>query len=233
MIRFLLLPLLFAQVGGLGTLTRTYTGGALNPQIRCSNYQTFSSTNTVVVNIPSCAVAGDFAVLFFGNENAYSATPTGWAIGVNSCVLSSYYCGTTFTKVLTSGDISTGSVTIPTGGGPADGVSSMVDMTGNPSSFDAGVGVSDHAGTLNPITFTSQGLLGTDTLLIFCTNRGSGANTITPGTQIQHGATGGDAAGVVNVLYSTGSYPSGVSVSCAVPNYNPEGYYAASVRLRL
>jgi hypothetical protein len=233
MIRFLLLPLLFAQVGGLGTLTRTYTGGKLNPQIRCSNSQTYSSTNTVTANIPSCAVSGDFAVLFFGNENGYSTPPTGWGIGSNSCILASNWCGTVFTKVLTSGDISAGTVVILTGGGPADGFTSIADVVGNPSSFDNGVDSSSYTGTPATVNFSSQTALATDTLLFFCSNRGSGANTVTPGTQIQQGATGGDAAGVVNVFYSTGSYPAGVSVTCTYPNYNPAGYFAASVRLRL
>ena len=72
-----------------------------------------STANTVTINFPTGSAAGNVAVLFVGSAWVVT-TPSGWTALAN--ITSTQWQGAAFTKVLTSADITAGSVTVTLNG---------------------------------------------------------------------------------------------------------------------
>src|SRR5690348_8305998 len=97
------------------------------PTIRGSNIQS-SSASSYTVSFPAGTLAGDLAVLFAGHAWTVN-TPSGWT--AQNALPAANFGGAVFSRVLTSGDISTGSVTVTTTG-TFNGVLAIVTFVGNP-----------------------------------------------------------------------------------------------------
>lgn len=82
------------------------------PTIRASNIQS-SSAAAFTVTWPTGTVAGDLVLIFYGG-GFQANQPTGWATLI--ALTGSNYNGSVFAKVMTAGDISTGSVSVPAQG---------------------------------------------------------------------------------------------------------------------
>src|ERR1039457_7188081 len=100
------------------------------PVIRGSGIQA-SSTSSAVVTFPSGSVAGDLALIFGGTAYNVSAVPTGWAAPLGIMDGGDIWKPFFVYKVLSSSDISTGSVTVAITGA-YDVVFGIVTFVGNP-----------------------------------------------------------------------------------------------------
>jgi hypothetical protein len=172
---------------GAGSDTADGSTGSAGITVRgTSKVMNNATTASLVVPIPATAVAGDRAVLHA--EHAYSmSNPTGWTqlenltgINVNG------YCGH---KVLTSGDITAGSVTINASGSYYGGAA-MTVFVGAPS-------IRTHngnrmMGTPNTLSTDSTPQSG-DYAVYFGSSRTNGTASCNVGSALQSG-TSADAA---------------------------------------
>lgn len=101
-------------------------GGGGTPSVRSSGIQA-GSADSYVVNFPLGSAAGDVACIFAGHAFEIN-TPAGWGLVDSST--GTYWNGAVFAKILTAGDISTGSVTVTTAGS-YNGVIAIVTLIGS------------------------------------------------------------------------------------------------------
>lgn len=174
-------------------------GGGGTPTVRSSNI-TSSSASSYTINWPTGTIAGDVVVVFGGHGFGINI-PTGWTSldkqdGGN-------FNGATFARVMTSGDITTGSVTITTAGG-YNGVFSLVTITGSTmtglrSPFFAvrsGAGVSS-------VSLSNTVVLSTDLVLAFISNRGNSTNTFSAGITSLQTVSASEASGNIGNFTGT------------------------------
>lgn len=196
-------------------------GGGAGPSIRGSGIQSSSNTS-YTVSWPSGTVAGDRALIFCAH--AYPANaPAGWTTLDNS--QGSNTNGAVFTRILSSADITAGSVAV-TFAGSYNGVVAIVTLQGSgtirtTNPFRSSSGVSSF--TLN----TDGSPLTTDQMILFAANRGNSTNTISLGSALQT-VSASEASGVLKNLNpaSNGGISPVVSFSTA-----GSGYYAAAVAI--
>jgi Putative Ig domain len=147
-----------------------------------------SSASSYTVPWPSGTVAGDLAAIVVGH--GFSATiPTGWTSLDNQS--GSNWNGAVFSRTLTSGDITTGSVPVNFGG-TFDGCLAIATLVGSAyylapfftrSSSGATIVVGTPLGTIAPALFA----------LYFASNRAASTDTINRGT-LQQTVNDGSAA---------------------------------------
>ncbi|HTF69540.1 MAG TPA: hypothetical protein VK638_43365, partial [Edaphobacter sp.] len=168
------------------------TAGAASPLIRGTGIQA-SSASSYTVSWPSGTVAGDLAVILVGHGFGV-ATPSGWTSADNST--GSNWNGAVFSKVLTSGDITAGAVTVNVAGS-FDGVVAIVTFVGGTAGIrEADVqrnGTGSSSITLN----TSGAVLSTDTCIYFGSNRGASTDTVNRGTLQQQANDSSSASGAL------------------------------------
>jgi hypothetical protein len=178
--------------------------------------------------LPTGTISSDLAVLFVGSQNGVT-TPSGWTLQGGSAA--SYWAGYVFTKTLSSGDITTGSVTV-TLNATSEAVGMMATIVGSSTSGVREVDVTGPvAGSSSSATMTtSSSVISTDTAVYFGSSRASAAPTVSRGTSQQTGTDGSAAAGVLTYeqLSSGGAYTTTVNYS----GYNPMGYFQAVVILK-
>ena len=156
-------------------------GNALpQPSIRGSGIQSSSASN-FTVSWPSGTAAGDFAIIF-GLHGFNIITPPGWTTLAN-ITGSSNVSGAAFSKVLTSGDITTGSVTV-SAGGSFNGVFAIVTFVGSTTA------VSVNGATLNTSGSSPRLLMPTEYRpgsmgLYFAANRNADNVMISVGSSLQ------------------------------------------------
>lgn len=176
-------------------------GGGTPPTVRGSNIQA-SSAATYNVNFPSGTIAGDLAVLFIGSAFPISAVPSGWTqIDAEG---TANWLGATLIKRLTSGDITTGHVT--------------VNMTGTFASTLAIVTFAGGTGGVVAAVSFQVGAAGTAferlsypsfnpgvSYFSFATSRANQTIVIAEGTQLQTVNNGSGGSGVLNEQVPSGS----------------------------
>lgn len=183
------------------------------------------STNNITISLPTGSLAGDLAVLFV-SAGAGVTNPSGWTIQYqNSAGLWTILATT---KVLSSGDISAGNVTINCPAGSFDMAAAMVTFVG------AGGGVREtegSGGTTATLTNTTTGaVLSSDTAVYFSSIRvGSGSLAIVPAsgsaTVLQSGSTANAAS-----LLADQAMPGGALAVTTTPSPNVgSGYVAVQV----
>lgn len=190
------------------------TAAVLNPTVRGTGIQT-SSAGSYTVSWPSGTLAGDLAVITCGH--GWNANlPSGWTSNDNSS--GSNFNGAVFSKVLSSGDISAGHVSV-TFGGSYDGVVAITTFIGATAGIRETV-VQRNGGGSSSITLTTSGaVLNTDTCIYFGSNRGVSTDTVNRGTPVSGSPVtdSSDASGCLNteVLGSSGAVSAIFSYSSA------------------
>ena len=178
------------------------------PQVRGYSYVT-GSTASFNVPFPTGTVAGDFAIICGAGGYGPSAPPSGWT-SLNSGSASGIQ-GATFSKTLTSGDLSTGYVTV-TFNNAYNGICQMVTFKGAATVRNT-QGNADGGTTLTSSSAVQVNDLGVH----FATVRSGSITSVTPGTVRQSSAISDinaaiytaavSTAGVQSVVYSvTGDY---------------------------
>jgi hypothetical protein len=214
----------------------TYAGGVLSasgsggtPTVRSSSI-TSSSAASYTVAWPAGTVAGDVVFIFAEHGFAYN-NPAGWTIFDNQS--GSGAGGLTAAKVMTAGDIATGSVTLTTTG-TFNGVLALVTVTGTTM-----------AGIRQPFTFVRSGsgpaaggtvpLLNgaaypTDLILAFAGIRATGAIAFSAGFTSLQAVNAASASGAVGKFTGTlGQFGLNETASSAGAG---SGYYTSVVALR-
>lgn len=183
--------------------------------IRGSASATFSASS-VAISWPSGTVAGDYAIIAYF-QGCGGTIPSGWAMQVpGNQTLGNYgtgsFYGMLITRILTAGDISTGSVTITAGCG-FDGITQIVTLVGASSGFRE----INYTNGASPVTLTSSvNIISGDLALYFAQDRGNGSSTVSRGTLL-HTATTGSACGSV---YSEALTGGSVAPVFTTPNTN-------------
>jgi len=149
------------------------------PTIRATDIGT-GSANSVNIPFPGTAVAGDTAFIFLGAGYAVNNV-SGWSIISN--LVGSNFNGAAFYKELTSGDISTGSVTV-TFAGSYNFVWAIAVCVGSATESTAAASRNgDGSATITLAASTATKT--TDLVLLFGSNRGVDNITIDHGTSLE------------------------------------------------
>jgi hypothetical protein len=190
---------------------------SVNPILRGSGITSTVGGSSITISFPAGTVAGDLAVLCVGSQNVIS-TPSGWT--AQTATAFSFWAGGIFTKVLTSGDIATGTVTANSTGDSSAIIATCIGPTfgirETPSDFGGGTGATH---TLS----TSSAVLSTDTALYFGSNRSSSAITFNRGTLKQQGNNGSAASACL--YYEAIGSAGVVTAISSYPSYNPAGFF--------
>jgi hypothetical protein len=165
-------------------------------------------------------------VLFVGAQNTITQ-PSGWST-LQNVGTASFWTGAVFTKTLTSGDVSAGSVSIVTGGagGVVAALATFIGATGGIRETDTAYVVSTA-----PTSFsnsTSSAVVGGDVALMFGCNRGGANPTCDVGTMQQAQADGGNAAAGC-LYFDNAPSAGGFTATMGYSEYSPEGFYQAIV----
>ncbi len=195
-------------------------GGGSAPTIRSSSKAT-ASASSVVLTLPTGATAGDDMVIFTTAGNGV-IPPSGWAI-VDILTANGANSATLF-KNLSSGDISTGSVTI-TYTGSFRIIAMAVCFTG----ATKGISFNKMHTSTNAIwtnqttakTWATQWLTTSDVLLIYVASRSNSANTSSLGTQLQNEQQSDGSASVYEYAVTTEGTQSTVLTIPTLGSFDP------------
>lgn len=191
------------------TLIQSSTGSLLNlsgsATIACvaqvSNFTTLpgvrgskitsSSASSYTITWPTGTVAGDTIIVMAGHGYGIN-TPAGWTSLDN--LAGSNFNGAAFYKVMTSANITTGSVTITTGGA-YNGVIAMISIIA--PNVPRNLGSARNGAGSASIVIDSDGTpLTTELLLFFGSNRGNSTNTVSLGASLQT-VSASEASGIL------------------------------------
>lgn len=154
-------------------------GGGTPPTLRGSSL-TAAGTSSVTLAWPSGTIAGDVAVIMCGSAFQLVA-PTGWITLMN--VPEANWGSAVIGKVLTSGDISTGSVTVTFTGSFGE-VISLCTYQGSTCTGVFGINyIQSASGIASSIVATPLYVDGC-AMLTLASNRAGNVVAITPGTQL-------------------------------------------------
>jgi len=173
---------------GLTVGTPVVRGSALS--------STDGSGSSFTVTIPAGAQPGDFALLLYGG-GWMGNNPTGWQVLYNSNGVDNINAAAWW-KLLTTADITAGSVTISTTGA-YDGNLGIVVLTGQTSGIRTYAQVVDSESESSPQSLATDAILqSTDLVISFGALRGSIPVTCDFGTQLQQANDGANASAVLN-----------------------------------
>jgi len=141
--------------------------------IRGSRLAYVNNTSSVALTLPTGSVAGDLMVIFAGHGFGVN-TPSGWT--VRDASAGSNYNGGTFSKVLSAGDISTGSVTVSFTGSYYGTVVGVTFVGGTSGYRDIGV-LRSSTGAASRTVTTGSSVQAGDYLLVFGSARVNAAAT--------------------------------------------------------
>jgi hypothetical protein len=185
------------------------------PPLRGSVAAAFGSGGSYTVSFPSGSAVGDFALLCSANTSGGITVPSGWTT-LASDTSWGVWDGFVASRALTSGDIATGSVTVPVGGGAAAVIELVVFIgaTGGVREVHGGVHAyypsADVISTSSAVTSSDVGIFFTGAAI----PTGGASFAISPGTVLSSvNVTAGlgviaDAAmpgGVSNVTFTGGA----------------------------
>lgn len=188
-------------------------GGSVNPVGPPSGLTMAAFTGTsVTIPWPSGAVAGDLIIIPMGVAGGLSTAPSGWTVTQEQT--GSFVSGWVLSKILTSADISAGSVTV-TFSTTTVGVYSIVDVVGGGAIREAEA--SQTGPFVNPVTLTtSSAVQGSDFSIYFGANgsnsfAGASAASINQGTLQSSYTISPGAAAVGGALYTASPSPAGAT----------------------
>jgi|GEM_PF-6016770 len=174
----------------------------LQPNIRGSN-STTSTTGSITISLSggtlatNPAQAGDLVLLHVANGWSPSV-PSGWAT-ISPVPPTSVWFAFTASKILTSGDISTGSITISTGG-VFNAIAELYVFIGATGGVREFVRSDTAGGNYTTTLTTSSAVLATDVGVYFGsvrTGSGTGSVSISPGSTLQTPSLAGQAYGAL------------------------------------
>lgn len=206
-------------------------GGATTPTLRATTIIGFNNS-TVTAPFPAGTIAGD-VVIILTSSGWNVNTPTGWT--AEDVSTGSNTNGACFAKVMTSADITTGSVTV-TYGGSYWGVITLSTIVGTTMSGIRGFNaVRSSSGASSVIVAPAINFLSTDLILCYISNRGSSTDTMT-NTSLLQTSTNTDASGYLGKYTGTLSkiaLPSAADLSeTATYTTAGTGYYNVVIGLR-
>lgn len=157
---------------GGGQVSITIAGSAPKtpPVIRGHGAQYFNSSS-VTITWPTGTVAGDLAIIYVSN-GYFIFDPSGWTVLSNAS--DNVNRVGIYSRVLNSGDIATGSVTVGCTGS-FDGTAGIHTIVGNAAVYFVRNGNSSNSVSVA----TSSSPVVTDLALYFCSTRATTARTIT------------------------------------------------------
>jgi hypothetical protein len=159
-----------------GGVALSTSGGHGNPVVR-SLSKAASSASSYNISLPAGTAVGDLVVLFVGQGNNVS-TPSGWTS--NNAMSGSFWAGGICSKVMTSGDISGGSVSVTTGS--FNSAAMMVCFIGGTAGIRETVASRNGSGSTSVLgASTSGSVVNTDTALHFGSNRAASTDTVNRG----------------------------------------------------
>lgn len=197
--------------------------------VRGSSCQTTNAAS-IVWTFPTGTIVGDSVVLFVAAQTGVVVpTGAGWDILQGIGTSANWSNGAAMYKVMTSGDISTGSVSVGSGatGGMVACGETFVGTVGGIREVDFTYA---NAATASVGLTTSSQVLSTDHALIFASARASANPTSSVGT-LAHAINNGSNAAASLFDYS----PSGGAFTATegYTGYNTAGYYQAIVVVEL
>lgn len=194
------------NVSTSGGTTTVSVSNLVAPTIRAHGiYATIApaSSTTATVTIPPGAQSGDLAIMTLSNWLSGTAptTPSGWTYQSTGSAFEttdgwSEWC---YTKVLASGDISTGSVTI-TQNGNAGWVGEMIVMVGSPTVRELKAGMLNGSGAGTDVTLTTAASANVNDMALYFQSQKDGLGN--PGTLSLLGRSG---ASVLDAKYPSGN----------------------------
>jgi hypothetical protein len=207
---------------GAVTITAVGSGGVL-PSIRGSGIQTVPSGTNFTVTWPSGTIAGDLALIFVSGSWSMSSPPTGWTLVDQKN--GSNWNGAAIAKLLTSTDISAGSVTV-TNVGSGDTVISIISFQGNTNGVGGLASLQSGSGVTRRTVAAPTTVAGAR-YIFFGSGRTSSTVTISEGTQLQSQSDGVSGSGA---LYQSSTHPffGSANVNFATA---PSGDYEAIVAI--
>jgi hypothetical protein len=194
----------------------------VNPTIRGTGIQA-SVASSYTVSWPTGTLAGDLAVICYGGGCNVGTTPTGWTVNQTTGNTSGFG-GTVLSKTLTSGDITAGSVAVPTLCN-FDGTIAIVTFVGGTAGIRE-VDFSLPGAVSSQNVSTSSAALNSDTAIYFGSNRGASTDTVNRGTLQRQANNGGAASGC---LYTEAIAASGVVTATFSYSSAGSGSYQAIV----
>lgn len=182
-----------------------------------------SATTSVTVTFPAGSASGDLAILFVGSQAGVSV-PSGWS-QVQSAAPANW-AGSTMTKTLTSGDITTGSVTINSSGSGAM-VGAMQVFVGGTAQVRENQATGNNAATASVTLSTTSGVMSSDYGVWFASCRCGTLPTINQGSLAQSQNNTSNGTGV---LYDGAiNAPGSITATSTYSGYNTAGYYSSNV----
>jgi len=189
-------------------------GGGGTPVVRASKISS-SSSASYTITWPTGTLAGD-TVLFFGGHGFGINLPAGWVQLSN--LTGANFNGAVFSRVLSSADITTGSVTVTTAGA-YNGVVCLVTLIGLCQVRGAPAASRNGTGSATVILASDGMPQTTDLALYFGSNRSTpgSTDTVSLGAALQT-VTATEASGVL-----TGASPAGAGGVTATFSYSTAG----------
>lgn len=188
-------------------------GGGGTPVIRAHNITPFTASNPMVLTLPTGGQVGDLAMLFIGSAFNVNSATTGsslWALLAANNVSNWSYA--VLAKVLTSADITNGTVSVSLGGSSNLAVGEIVIFDGQPTSRSPLVAQSFPASaTTSTITPGLVSPEATDLVCVFASSRGNGTISVPGTTAINTSSTGSGTGGFFTVTGVTGFLTFGVA----------------------
>ncbi len=203
------------------SVTGALASGSSSSPIRSSNVTSSASALTLAAAIPSGAVVGDICVFSYSGQNFYSTYSSGWTIEV--ATNQSYWNGTFFYKVLTSGDLTSG-FSITTTGSASPMILIGVDLMPTVTTY---VTTAYGENTTTPASVTVPALSGVsagNVVLYVSSYRGSTVPTVSRGSLLQNVTTGTAGAGAVYWEKLLSGFSTAVTYNFP-GTYSPQGYY--------
>ena len=189
-------------------------GGGGTPVVRASKISS-SSASSYTITWPTGTIAGD-TVLFFGGHGFGFNLPAGWVQLSN--LTGSNFNGAVFSRVLSSADITTGSVTVTTAGS-YNGVVCLVTLIGFCQVRGTPAASRNGTGSASIVLASDGAPQTTDLALYFGSNRSTpgSTDTVSLGAALQT-VTATEASGVL-----TGASPAAAGGVTATFSYSTAG----------
>lgn len=188
----------------------------ITPTIRGTTALTSTSASSYTLPWPTGTVSGD-QVFFFGEHGFAYNLPSGWTQIDNQA--GTNVGGAVFTKIMTSGDITTGSVTVTTTGG-YNGVCGLISFVGVVS-YRAVSAQRSGTGSSSVVSTAATTCYANDMILAWGSNRGISTNTISGYTSLRTVSATEASAILADVVVVATSTP---TFTCAYSTAG-SGYY--------
>lgn len=198
-------------------------GGGGTPEVRATGSALYFNNNTITVPWPTGTLEGD-TVYIFTSHGWSASNPSGWEVLRNDA--GTFINGAVWRKVMTSADISTGSVVINYAGSYY-GVAQAITLKGTPTTILRSI-VSNRVGFgSSSVTIASGDTAPNDLLLAFFGNRADSTNSLPSGWITLSSNKDNEASSVFGSLVSTSTSYSDIATASSAGS----GYYTVVMSL--